>query len=95
LNSPSGGTTVGGDVTVVGGFPWFSTSQNLDSKIYPKGNATIPRESVTVLSLIETRSRWGRKMGSRLGTLAGVLAGGYIAAKSRVFRRVWLQRIPA
>ena len=78
-----GGATVGGEVTVVREDSLvLNVHKTSDSKNYPKGNATIPMESVTVLSVRETQGRWGRKMGSRLGTLAGVLAGGYIAAKS-------------
>jgi hypothetical protein len=79
LTLPSG-TTVGGDVTVVREDSLvLNVHKTSDSKAYPKGNATIPRASVTMLKLTETHGRWGRKMGSGLGTLAGVLAGGYIA----------------
>jgi hypothetical protein len=78
-----GGITVGGDVTVVRDESLvLNVHKTSDSKAFPKGNATIPKASVTVLSLTETRGRWGRKMGSGLGTLTGVLAGGYIAANT-------------
>jgi hypothetical protein len=53
-----------------------------DPKAYPRGNAAIPRKSVTVLSMTESNGRWGRKIGSGLGTLSGVLAGGYVAGKT-------------
>lgn len=78
-----GGITVGGDVTVVRDESLvLNVHKTSDSKAFPKGNATIPRESINVLSLIETHGRWGRKMGSSLGTLTGVLAGGYVAANA-------------
>lgn len=78
-----GGITVGGDVTVVRDDSLvLNVHKTSDSKAFPKGNATIPKASVTVLNLTETPGRWGRKMGSRLGTLAGVLAGGYIAGNT-------------
>jgi len=77
------GVTVGGEVTVVREDSLvLNVHKTSDSKTYPKGSATIPRESVTVLSVKETHGRWGRKMGTSLGTLTGVLAGGYVAAKS-------------
>src|SRR5712691_13344499 len=77
------GVTVGGEVTVVREDSLvLNVHKTSDSKTYPKRSATIPRESVTVLSVKETHGRWGRKMGTSLGTLTGVLAGGYVAAKS-------------
>src|SRR6266849_2025336 len=72
------GATIGGDVTVVRDESLvMNVHKTSDSKSHPKGNATIPRASVTVLKLTETHGKWGRKMGSSLGTLAGLLAGGY------------------
>jgi hypothetical protein len=77
------GATVGGDVVVVREESLVvNVRKTSDSKTYPKGDAAIPRASVTMLSMTESRGRWGRKMGSGLGSLAGVLAGGYIAVKT-------------
>jgi hypothetical protein len=77
------GATVGGEVTVVREDSLvLNVHKTSDSKAYPKGTASIPRASITVLSVKETRGRWGRKMGSGLGTLAGILAGGYVAANT-------------
>jgi len=74
-----GGTTVGGEVAAVREESLvLNLHKTSDPKSYPKGRATIPRASITVLNIKETRGRWGRKMGAGLGTLAGVLAGGYI-----------------
>jgi hypothetical protein len=78
-----GGTTVGGEVAAVREECLvLNLHKTSDPKSYPKGNATIPRASVTVLKIKESRGRWGRKMGTRLGTLAGVLAGGYVAGNT-------------
>jgi hypothetical protein len=77
------GATVSGEVIVVREESMVvNVRKASDSKGYPKGNATIPRKSVTVLSMTESNGRWGRKIGSGLGTLSGVLAGGYVAAKT-------------
>lgn len=77
------GVTLSGDVIVVREEALVvNVRRTSDPKAYPKGNATIPRTSVTVLSMKESDGRWGRKIGSRLGTLSGVLAGAYVVAKT-------------
>ena len=77
------GATVSGEVIVVREDSLVvNVRKTSDAKAYPKGNAPIPRASVTVLSMKESGGRWGRKIGSSLGTLSGVLAGGYVAAMS-------------
>ena len=50
-----------------------------DPKTYPKGNATVPKTSLTVLTLERPRSSWGRTMGTTLGVLTGLTVGGYVA----------------
>ena len=47
---------------------------------HPKGNAVIPRDSVSMLSVKETRGKWGRKIGVALGSITGATLGGYVAA---------------
>ena len=77
------GATVSGEVIVVREESLVvNVRKTSDSKAFPKGNATIPKGSVTVLSMTESGGRWGRKMGSRLGTLSGVLAGTYVVART-------------
>jgi len=49
------------------------------SNAHPKGNAVIARASVSVLSLKETRGKWGRTVGVALGTITGAGLGGYVA----------------
>ena len=54
-----------------------------DSRAHPKGNAVIPRASLRLLSLKESRAKWGRTFGVTLGTLAGVTLGAYTATQTR------------
>jgi hypothetical protein len=58
----------------------LNVKKTSNSKAHPKGNALIPRTSVTLLSLNESRGRWGRTVGVTLGTLTGMALGGYVAA---------------
>lgn len=75
-----GGATVHGDVRIVRDEALvLNVRRSSDAMAYPKGYTTIPKESVTELRVREIHGRWGRKVGNGLGTLAGVLAGGYIA----------------
>jgi hypothetical protein len=53
-----------------------------DPKAYPKGNAVIPRTSLTLLKLEKSGGAGWRTMGTVLGVLAGVVLGGYLAAKT-------------
>jgi hypothetical protein len=53
-----------------------------DAKAFPKGNAVIPRSSVTLLKLEKRRGTNWRMMGTTLGVLSGVILGGYIAGKT-------------
>ena len=46
---------------------------------HPKGNAVIARDSVGVLSLKESRAKWGRTIGVALGSITGATLGGYVA----------------
>jgi hypothetical protein len=77
------GATVSGEVIVVREESLVvNVRKTSDRKAVPKGNAPIPRASVTLLSMTESRGHWGRKVGARLGTLSGVLAGAYVVAKT-------------
>lgn len=51
-----------------------------NSRAHPKGNAVIPRDSVSILALKESRGKWGRKVGVSLGSITGLTLGGYVAA---------------
>ena len=54
-----------------------------DRAKHPKGNATIPRESVTTLKVERGRGSWGRGMGTTIGVLSGLTLGGYAAASTK------------
>lgn len=50
-----------------------------NAKAYPKGSATIPRASVTLIQVERQRGSWGRKLGTVVGVLSGIVLGGYVA----------------
>ncbi|MEQ1948212.1 MAG: hypothetical protein ABL995_13540 [Bryobacteraceae bacterium] len=52
-----------------------------DNKAQPKGNAVIPRASVSVIKIEEHGTNW-RTMGTVVGAIGGLPLGGYIAAKT-------------
>jgi hypothetical protein len=45
----------------------------------PKGSASIPKSSVTLLKVRRNRGNWGRNLGVTVGVLSGVVIGGYTA----------------
>ena len=47
---------------------------------YKKGNGVIPRGSLTLIKLVQTRGSWGRTLGTVVGVLTGLTVGGYAAA---------------
>jgi len=53
-----------------------------DAGAFPKGNAVLPRASVTLLKVAQRRGSHWRAMGTIIGVLGGVALGGYIAAKT-------------
>jgi hypothetical protein len=57
----------------------LNVKKTSDSKAHPKGNAVIPRASVSVLTLELSRGKWGRSVGVTLGTLTGMTLGSYVA----------------
>jgi len=78
-----GGATVRGEVAAVREDALvLDVRQSSDAKAYPKGNAAIPRSSVTLLQVQRERGKWGRSIGTTLGVLTGLGLGGYTAAKT-------------
>ncbi len=68
------GTALRGEVeTVREGELVLNVKKTSNSRTQPKGNAVIPRTSVSILSLQESRGKWGRSVGvvraSRVATL--------------------------
>jgi uncharacterized protein YcfJ len=53
-----------------------------NAKAYPKGSATIPRASITLIQVERRRGSWGRKLGTVVGVLSGLVLGGYVAAET-------------
>src|SRR4051794_15270586 len=45
-------------------------------------NAAVPRGSVSQIKFEKQRGSWGRKLGTTIGILSGVVLGGYVAAVS-------------
>jgi len=77
-----GAYTVKGEVVAVRDDAMFlNVKKTSDIKAYPRGNAVIPRSSVTLLNLERRGSNW-RTMGTVIGVLSGVVVGGYIAGKT-------------
>jgi hypothetical protein len=50
------------------------------TKQYPKGNAAIPRSTITLITLERSSGTWGRTLGTTLGVVTGLGIGGYSAA---------------
>ena len=75
-----GAFTVKGDVAAVRDDALvLDVRKTSDAKAFPKGNAVIPRSSVTLLKLEKHgRTNW-HTMGTVIGVLSGVVLGGYIA----------------
>ena len=59
----------------------LNVTNTSNSQAHPKGNAVIPRASVTLISLQESPGKWGRGIGVTLGTLAGMTLGTYVAVE--------------
>ena len=59
----------------------LDVTHSSNSQAHPKGNAVIPRGSVTLLSLKDSPGRWGRGIGVTLGTLSGMALGSYVAVE--------------
>jgi outer membrane lipoprotein SlyB len=76
-----GGTTIKGEAIAVREEALvMDVKGTSNAKAYPKGSATIPRASVTLIQVERRRGAWGRKLGTVVGVLCGVVLGGYVAA---------------
>lgn len=76
-----GGTAISGQtVAVRDDVLVLDVRRTSDSKVQPKGPASIPRASVTTLQKSETKAVGGRVLGVVVGVLVGMVAGGEIVA---------------
>jgi hypothetical protein len=78
-----GAVTVKGDVAAIREDALvLNIKRTSDAKAFPKGDAVIPRSSVTLLKVeSHGKSNW-HTPGTVLGVLSGVVLGGYIAGKT-------------
>jgi hypothetical protein len=78
-----GGTSIAGDVVAVRDDALaLDIRKTSDSKVQPKGTASIPRASVTTLQITDTKGPGGRILGVVVGVVVGMVAGGEIVAHS-------------
>ena len=78
LTVPDASTIKGDVVAVRDDALVLDVKTTSNAKAFPKGNAAIPRASVTLLKLEKHGSNW-RTTGTIIGVLSGVMVGGYIA----------------
>ena len=73
LTAPGGATIQGGIAAIREDVLVMDVSKTSDSKAFPKGNANIPRASVSMLEV--QRLRFGPRLGMSLGSAAALPAG--------------------
>jgi hypothetical protein len=74
------GTSLNGEVEAVREDALvLNVKKTSDPTAHPKGNAVIPKSSVSTLALKELRGKWGRRVGVSLGSITGATLGGYVA----------------
>ena len=80
VSLPGGGTVEGEALSVRDDSLVLDIGRTTDSNRYPRGQTPIPRAAVTELRLSERRSSGGRILGTVVGAIGGMVAGGEIAA---------------
>jgi hypothetical protein len=81
-----GGAAIAGEVEAVRDDSLaLDVRKSSDSKVQPKGTASIPRASVTTLQMDDTKGTGGRILGVVVGVLVGMVAGGEIDAHASRF----------
>jgi len=79
----TGGTRVTGDVAAIRNDTMvLDVKKTSDAKAFPKGNASIPRDSIQLVKL-KRSGAWGKTLGTTLGVLSGVVVGGYVAGTTQ------------
>ena len=78
-----GGVTVTGDVDAFRDDQLvLDVQKTSNAQVQPTGSATIPRSSVTVVTLLADRGTRWRKPVAVIGAIGGVVLGGYFAGKA-------------
>jgi hypothetical protein len=80
LTLPEGATIRGEAVAVREDALVIDVQRSSGAKAYPKGSATIPRASVSLIKLERARGSAGRTLGTIGGVLTGLVVGGYTAS---------------
>ena len=76
-----GGTAIAGEVEAVRDDSLtLDVRKTSDSKVQPKGTASIPRASVTTLQVTDAKGAGGRILGVVVGVVVGMVAGAEIVA---------------
>ena len=82
LTVPGGAKLRGEVVTIREDTMVLDVKRSSDQKAFPKGNAVVPRASISTLIVSNERGKWGRRTATTVGVVVGLAAGGYAAAKS-------------
>ncbi len=76
------GTTVRGEAVAVREETLLvDVSGSSGTKQFARGNAAIPRNSITLIKLQRSSGTWGRTLGTVIGVVAGLGIGGYTAGR--------------
>lgn len=75
---PSGASIEGKVLAVEPDILVIDITKTSDSRAYPKGQASVPRSSVSVLNVKKVQYRW-RVIGTAIGAGTGLLAGWFMA----------------
>jgi hypothetical protein len=79
---PDGAVISGESIAVRDDALVLNVEKTSNKAAYPKGNAAIPRASVTLLQVERRRHKGARAIGTTVGVISGVMVGGYVAGKT-------------
>lgn len=82
LALPDGAVISGETIAVRDDALVLDVKKTSNNAAHPKGNAAIPRDSVTLLQLERRSNKGARAIGTTVGIVSGVIGGAYIAAKA-------------
>jgi hypothetical protein len=83
--STAGGTNLRGDARVVRDDALLiHISSTSDSKLFPKGETSVPRDQISMVDVKKIRGAGGRTIGTTAGLLGGLTASGEIIGHSNM-----------